>query len=258
MAAEVARHVREGSTGTLFVRSSDNHWGCFVFDNGSIVSLMCRGVRGVRSIRHLRDIGECTFRFDPEAILGEDIGDLPDTREILQQLSGFDDDTPQRAISLSAAQLKQTVCDAAVLILGPVGEILCEEEFARAGIISGMDDLDRLVRRVAREIDDPVQAREFRDSVLGAASSTAGSTTGGRKGLARGSAEYNRIREAIELEASEFLGPVGPMLCEDFFRRYSAGNNVVDVAAVIDSLADEIDDKRLAERFRTRIAERLR
>lgn len=255
----VARHVDERSTGTLFVRTSDNHWGCFVFEQGEIVSLMCRGVRGARSLRHLRNINECTYRFDGDALLGEDAGDLPSTAEILTQLRGGEDPGAVESgpIPLSATELKQTVCRAAVQFLGPVGELVCEEEFARAGMLAGIDDVDQLVRRVAREIDDPEESRQFREQVL-AAVSQRGAATGPHEGLKEGSPEYNKLRDVIESEAAEALGPMGPVLCEDFFRRYSYGRNVVDVAQIIDALVEEVEDPEQGERFRQRVAARLR
>ena len=132
--SEVGRHVRERSSGTLFLRTADNHWGCFVFNEGRIVSVMCRGVRGTKSLEHLRRIAQCTYRFDAGAQLGEDAGDLPSTEEILKQLGGGTIETLHRPIGLSAAELKQTVSNAAVAALGPIGTLVCDEQFARATI----------------------------------------------------------------------------------------------------------------------------
>ncbi len=50
---------------------------------------------------------------------------------------------------------------------------------------------------------------------------------------------------------------MGPMLCAEYFERYSVGDNVADVSLVINALADEIDDVHLSDQFRSRIAERL-
>ena len=60
----------------------------------------------------------------------------------------------------------------------------------------------------------------------------------------------------LESEAAEFLGPMGPVLCEEYFHKYSKDNNVFDVGMIINALADEIDDVELSDQFRNRIAER--
>ncbi len=254
---EVALHVRQRSTGTLFVRTVDNHWGCFVFRHGDIVSVMCRGVRGIKGLLHLRSISQCTYRFDAEALLGEDVGDLPTTEEILEQLGGGAIETLQRPIGLSAAELKKTVIDAAVAILGPIGALVSEEQFARAGMLSGMDDVEQLLRAVAREIDDPDEAQAFREQVMVSATPRSGTTSGTRTAIPEGSAEYNKLRNVLESEAAEFLGPMGPLLCAEYFEKHSVGDNVTDIGMIINALADEIDDVKLSDQFRNRIAERL-
>ncbi|MDH3714842.1 MAG: hypothetical protein OET44_13450 [Gammaproteobacteria bacterium] len=255
--SEVARHVRERDSGTLFVRTADNHWGCFVFSEGSIVSLMCRGVRGTKSLVHLRKIAQCTYRFDAGALLGEDVVDLPSTEEILEQLGGGDIETLRRPIGLSAAELKRTVSTAAVAILGPMGALVCDEQFARAGMLAGMEDVEQLLRAIGHEIDDPDEAKAFRDEVIAAATPRGGSTSGQRAAVTEGSAEYNKIRNVLEAEAAEFLGPMGPVLCEEYFLKYAVDNNIFDIGSIINALADEIDDVRLSDQFRNRIAERL-
>jgi len=254
---EVARHVRDRSSGTLFVRTADNHWGCFVFHEGRIVSVMCRGVRGAKSLVHLRKITRCTYRFEADALLGEDAGDLPSTEEILEQLGGGAIEMVQRPIGLSAAELKQSVSNAAVAILGPMGTLVCDEQFARAGMLAGMEDVERLVRAIAREMDDPDEAKAFRDEVIAAATPHGGSTTGQRAAVAEGSAEYNSLRNVLETESAEFLGPMGPVLCEEYFHKYSIDHNIVDLGPIINALADEIDDVQLSDQFRSRLAERL-
>lgn len=350
---EINRLVEAGSTGTLFVRTADDHLGCVVFASGEIVSVMFRGVRGMRGIEYVRAFNQSTFHFDENALLWEDPGDLPDTQDILRRLreqsvfsdAGRADDagtsgkashewsalgdwnaadesdsagtesradkddepaspgpveseiaptvarTPppkptivkpppvrertaigspavlskrnvgasprQAPIALSASELKRTICDTAVSIMGPVGHIICDEAFARAGILGGMDDLENLLLRITSEIDDETDARDFRNKVLTKATPREGATTAPRTGVAAGSAEYNKLREVIESEAIEFLGPLASVLCDEYFRKYSAGNNVVDIGQVINSLVDEIGNPQRSDQFRERIAQRL-
>jgi len=344
---EIIRLVEAGSTGTLFVRTADDHLGCVVFASGEIVSVMFRGVRGMQGIEYVRAFNQSTFRFDENALLWEDPGDLPDTREILRKLSESSAEPPlepplsessaepplepplsewstqplplpslsepnaqrplepsvrtaaaqpppepsfsvptlqpppqpsfsrpapraparfggpkaqplaQTSIALSATELKRTVCEAAMGIMGPLGRIICEEEFARAGILRGVDDLERLLRRVAAEIDDATEARDFCNAVLTKATPREGATTGPRVGVREGTPEYRQLREVIESEAVEFLGPLAAFLCDEYFRKFSTNNRRVDIGQVLNSLVDEIGDLQRAQEFRERIAQRL-
>jgi len=358
---EIHRLVRTGATGTLFVRTADDHLGCVVFASGEIVSVMFRGVRGMQGIEYVRSFNESTFRFDDSALLWEDPGDLPDTQEILRKLSEGSTKAPpsappasnewstqplpqtvteppapastppparrapeptfstpaaspahdpsfstppvrpvpdqpsfstpaarpnpleqsfsvpppaqfppqpsfnqqktrparQVSIALSATELKRTVCETAMSIMGPLGKMICEEEFARAGILRGVDDLERLLRRVAAEIDDESEAREFLNIVMAKATPREGPSSGQRAGLREGTPEYRKLRDVVESEAVEFLGPLAAFLCDEYFRKYSMNNKRVDVGMVINSLVDEIGDLERAHEFRERIAQRL-
>ena len=99
-------------------------------------------------------------------------------------------------------------------------------------------------------------AREFRNTVLLKATKR-NTGTGPRGGLREGTAEYQKVREAIESEAVEYLGPLASVLCEEYFSRYSAGGRLIDIAKVINSLVDDIGDLRRGEEFRDRVAQRL-
>ncbi len=342
---EIHRLVRTGATGTLFVRTADDHLGCVVFASGEIVSVMFRGVRGMQGIEYVRSFNESTFRFDESALLWEDPGDLPDTHEILRKLSegaakpppssqaastewstqplpqtvvepasessnstpavqrapepsfstppvrpaaeppsfstpaaqprslepplsaqfppqpSFNQQKPkptrQQSIALSATELKRTVCEVAMSIMGPLGKMICEEEFARAGVLRGVDDLERLLRRVAAEFDVEWEAREFLNTVLAKATPREGGTSGQRGGVREGTPEYRKMRDVVESEAVEFLGPLAAFLCDEYFRKYSTNSKRVDVGMVINSLVDEIGDLERAHEFRERIAQRL-
>ena len=93
--------------------------------------------------------------------------------------------------------------------------------------------------------------------MITAATPRSGTTSGQRAAIAEGSAEYHKIRNVLEAESADFLGPMGPELCDEYFEKYSIDNNLSDVGMIINALADEIDDVRLSDKFRNRIAERL-
>ena len=87
---ELERLVSAGATGTLFVRTPDDHLGCVVVANGEIVSVTIRGSRGVKGVDYLRSVGHSNFHFDEGTLLWEDPGDLPDTQGILRMLENAD------------------------------------------------------------------------------------------------------------------------------------------------------------------------
>jgi len=269
---EVVRLVEEGRSGTLFIRTRDDHWGCFVFEKGAIVSLMCRGVRGSKCLKYLREISSCTFRFDADAMLGNDGAYLPGTRIIIAELweqltpdsqgTGAEPatDFPQYPVALTAADLKQAILGIAVDLLGPMGEIVCEERFADYGMVSGMEDVRELATKIALEFDDLEEANEFQRRVMEAAGtksqgSGAGETAESPYGT---NLDYSNFRHVLESEAAEFLGPMALELCAEYFGKFAANRHIADATLIIDSLAENFGDASLAEQFRVRVASRLK
>lgn len=258
--AEVREHLNARNSGSLCIRSADNHWACIVVDEGRIAGLMCRGARGIRSIKHFQNIKHCTFRFDAGAVLATDSGDLPGTEDILRQLEGEASVEEHRPIGLSVHDLQQVVRDAASELLGPMGEIVCDEEFARARILGQVDDVEQLVRGISREISDPEEAHAFRERVMTGLSGSGISTMGTAPVAPQNVTpipEINRVRDLITAEAAEFLGPVGPVLAERYFREYSGGRSVADLALIVTSLMDDIGDNEQGRVFKERIEQCL-
>ncbi len=279
---EVIRLVEEERSGTLFVRTRDEHWGCFVFEKGAIVSLMCRGVRGSKSFKYLRDIDSCTFRFDAEAMLGNDGARLPGTRtiiaEVWKQFSldgqytgdnqniGDSQNIGADPYAQTATGLKQVILGVAVDLLGPVGEIVCEEKFTNYGVVSGMEDVSELAARIALEFSNLEEANEFQRRVMKAAG--AGANVEGGAETAESpyapyapygtNLDYSNFRSVLESEAAEIVGPVALELCAECFDKFAANRHIADASPIIDSLADSIGDAGLAEQFRARVASRLK
>lgn len=166
---ELTQLIHAASTGSVMVRSMDNHWACLVLEQGKIISVMHRGVRGAKGLAALLNLGPCSFHFQADKVLGRDApGELPETRDILLQLMGSlpSEERGEEPVNLRIHELRGLVLERAIETLGPIAEVICEEQFADAGIIGSMQDLDRLLRCIARDIDNREQAEQFREAVM--------------------------------------------------------------------------------------------
>ena len=64
LAALLRDYEAKGATGTVFLTTDANHWGCFGFEGGTIVTVRCRGAKGARAIKHIAAAGAFTARFE--------------------------------------------------------------------------------------------------------------------------------------------------------------------------------------------------
>lgn len=118
--SELARLVDEGATGTLFVRTADEHTARFAFHHGRIVGLAYRVTRGIAAVPHLRKISGASLQFTPDVVFT--VGDeesLPATPQLLGLLGGTPVD-PTKTRAAIATLLAEFAGDAAPGILDDV------------------------------------------------------------------------------------------------------------------------------------------
>jgi len=65
-------------------------------------------------------------------------------------------------------------------------------------------------------------------------------------------------RTAIETEATEYLGPIAPTLCEEYFEMAGNLNNEEDLLSVLDGIAAEVGDDAKGEAFKKGVMARLK
>lgn len=65
-------------------------------------------------------------------------------------------------------------------------------------------------------------------------------------------------RQAIELEATEYLGPMAAIICEEHFARVGNLNNKENLQSVLEGIAGELGDDAKGEDFKKRVITRLK
>lgn len=157
IAARLRKEINAGSTGTLIVRSSDSHIAMLGLENGALVSLFCEGLRGFKAIPKFIKVegGTCQFEHLP---VGQRQDDLPATEEFLALLeyggaSAHDKEIPEETVTRIATML--------VDYLGPIAPMLCKSFVRSAGGLHCVADAERMIDKVAVEIDDETQRRQF-------------------------------------------------------------------------------------------------
>lgn len=65
------------------------------------------------------------------------------------------------------------------------------------------------------------------------------------------------VKKVIEEEAAEFLGPMGPSLCAEYFEGAGDLRSKAGLLRVLSSVAAELNDIHLGEEFRRRVLARL-
>ncbi|MEM7404234.1 MAG: hypothetical protein AAF458_03030 [Pseudomonadota bacterium] len=180
------RHLGQGDTGTLFIKTAENHWGCFGLRNGLIVSVMCRGVKDAKAMQHIQVTSAVTVRFDGSQVTGETPGGPAlSNDQIFAGLAGLPVDAPVAGMAAAPAAapapaptapvaagpspadarriidiLKAEAADA----LGPIGPLICEDLVAGRSMTP--EDIQQILGQLARDIGDADAARTFQVRVL--------------------------------------------------------------------------------------------
>lgn len=157
IAARIRKEIDAASTGTLIVRSSDSHIAMLGLENGALVSLFCEGLRGFKAIPRFIRIEGGTCQFD-HLQPGPPQGDLPAIAEFLSLLE-YGDAATQKA-EVSEATVNR-IAEILIDYLGPIAPVLCKSFVRASGGLHGIADAENMIEKVATEIDDDTQRRQF-------------------------------------------------------------------------------------------------
>lgn len=142
------RHLGQRDTGTLFIKTPENHWGYFGLRDGFIVSAMCRGVKGAKAMQHFQNAESVSVRFDSSQVTGESgRGPQLTNDQIFAGLAGLPMNAPSfgpsHSTALPAAVARASAPNAVVVqriadlikseaaeALGPIGPMICDDLIA--------------------------------------------------------------------------------------------------------------------------------
>lgn len=157
IAARIRKEISAASTGTLIIRSSDRHIAMLGLENGVLVSLFCEGARGFKAIPRLIRVDGGTCQFDYSRP-GQPQTDLP----LIEELLGFVEcgDETTRPVEVSEETIA-SIGQALIEYLGPIAPVLCKSLVKASGGLHGIADAERMIEKLAGEIDGDAQRRQF-------------------------------------------------------------------------------------------------
>lgn len=165
LVADLRAAAYEGWSGAYFITTEDQHSAMITLDDGTITGLKYRSVRGHDAARALAESARVRYSsaVEPTALPGEE---PLDTRAVLETLAGTatppapaaasEDDTPAPPIDLEALRSRY------IAAIGPIAGALFDEAVDElGGAVDTQEGIDRLIRRLADQIDDGQEAERF-------------------------------------------------------------------------------------------------
>lgn len=255
--ALVSDLVTNEQTCTLFGRTDTNHSVIIGIDAGDITCIRCGPKRGGDAIGALREMQSGSFRVD-EALIELRSPELPPTAQLLADLHPAAE-APAAAAPDTAAtdsghgrhtEQAKLLCDLLSRYVGPVAPLLCAEEIKAAGGLDSQHQLDRILKQLAREIDNSHEATEFVSTayrelshLLIAAVPSAAAT------VSTPAIDERQAVKALCSIVTDYLGPVAPIVCEEKISEAGGLHDLRQLQAVIHALAQEISERNEADRF---------
>ena len=177
LAALLKEQLDKRRSGTLFIKTDENHWGCFGLRDGAIVAVMCRGVKGARALKHIQAASSFSVRFDDSQVTGEsaeppDVSDTDVFAALVPETSA--PEAPNVTASgadagampaESAERVAAIIKAEAAEVLGPIGPVICDELLAARPGLSA-EDIQFILGQLARDIGNSEEARAFQLRVL--------------------------------------------------------------------------------------------
>ena len=170
--AKLQELVDEKRTVTLYIKTNSNRLGMFVLRNGGIDAMMYGAVRGTKALNQFLKVTGGSYRIADDG-LNLPTADLPDTATIMGRL--VDGDVPQDGPTTGTGAALTTpkgpalpynaalsaVADNLGEFLGPIAEMIITDTISAGSRPHGLSDWLNLIQRLAREIPDRDEARQF-------------------------------------------------------------------------------------------------
>lgn len=182
-----------GRTGTMFIGTNDNHSARFTLKNGEIIACSYGDKRGQRALSDIREISSGKYSFSKVMFDTDTVNDLPHTEEVLSYLGvtpshvteaidepqGEETPTPgtgkdQDAVPITVAQyevqvlsipsadnLMEILQTQLAMFIGPLGPPVCAMHANEVREVDSVERLSAVIERVAGEVGDPNQTKQF-------------------------------------------------------------------------------------------------
>lgn len=167
----LSKLISDKRSGTLYIKSDDDHAGMISLRDGHIISMFCQSQHGQPAIEQIRKMSGATCRFDPNAP-GIDSGECPSTPEILRVLAPGGPESLEipaaGEASASPAAVPKALEDLLAQLrmglqnrIGPIATMVMDQALAESGRIEQANQVKALIDRLTREIDDKREASSF-------------------------------------------------------------------------------------------------
>jgi hypothetical protein len=159
-------------SGTLFCVTETHDSAFVVVRSGDIIALGFKTTCGTAALPLLTGIKRCRFNFKDNVLLWVE-ENLPSTADILEQFGVFSPSlsSPSPALpvtpllSIAPTILRTIVQEEANRAFGPVGALLCAEQFAQSGIPQSRAAVEQLLAAIAATTGSPERAAVFQQKV---------------------------------------------------------------------------------------------
>jgi len=171
--------VDERQTGTLFIRSDDNHVITVGLEKGRINALFYGAKRGRNAIPLISQINTGSYRFESGVLTGVN-QELPATPEILNLLRMRESSVPGAPTHSTPAthagsaishekrdrlcrQLKELLGD----YLGPIAQMVFDDAMAESGAFYATPEQAKaFIQKLTLDIDNPKEIEDFRNKAF--------------------------------------------------------------------------------------------
>ena len=255
---QLSELVSRRETGTIYLKNDANHLAIIGIRNGRIISLACGPKRGKSAVELVRHTRSCSVRVDDGAVSFHE-HELPSTAELLEQLSPMQDlgetaskQEPGASLPDGVAGHAQILCSLLTEFIGPVAPLVCEEKIVSADGLAAPEQLAQVIHKLALEIDDPEEARQFVDraqQALQTPARTPQASEGNAQPVASTPMDLGALKEGLCDLLTDYLGPVAPLVCEENIAALGDSPTPEELERAINRIAGEIGDQREASEF---------
>ncbi len=251
-------------SGTLFLRTDDNHSSMIMFTAGIVTGVTCGLARGRKAITLLRQVNQFSFRF-AEGKPPPTRQDLTSPEETLRALgigvhepimeeapaliddlpagagTAAPDDTPDLNLGIDDV-IRQLIVEQLAGIVGPAAPVMLEDAERAAGGISRSEQIEKILKILSDDLDTPEEQSRFAPRVR---SRIDGMFT-------------KKACEMITGELLEYVGPAAANVCGDNILKLGGHiRSPHQLERLIAMLANEIGDEQESREFIDRVREDL-
>lgn len=166
---------QSGETGTFSIATSNNHHATISLKKGKIIGATFRPHTGREALERISQVSSGRCSFLPRTLRTKEIDASMPAADDISRLLKIEKIAPpspsaSEPMSLPIEPIKEVVQLEVTKYLGPIGSVVCQDHFKRAGKIATMEDLKTVIENIANQISDAsgdtAKGSKFKNDVL--------------------------------------------------------------------------------------------